>query len=228
MKKLNGKLEEVGFDSEKKWAFIFAVITVVAIIVELFFNGINGASVSGAVKDIFGTLIDVAVLFIAIKALMPKKQEPFDFGSELDKKIQEWQSAHDNMVLPTRDRDLFMKTDVDNFFNPGSSELKGRFVSINEISDKNELQLTFSLNKSLFVGHGVEESETKKILDDVFNNKILPFAQKNFKNVKPQKSNYNIVITLDNLKKAPEEIEFVGTILETMYQAFVVCATTRK
>lgn len=66
------------FDLEEKiLGGIFGVISIVATIIELCANGFSTATIFGAVKDIFGTLI-VVVLFVAVmKALKPKKAKNF-------------------------------------------------------------------------------------------------------------------------------------------------------
>lgn len=62
---------------EKIWGGIFGIVAIVAAVVEMFVNGISAATVVGAVKDIFGTLI-VIVLFVAvIKLLSVKKPKNF-------------------------------------------------------------------------------------------------------------------------------------------------------
>ena len=66
------------FDLEEKiLGGIFGVISIVATVIELCANGFSTATIFGAVKDIFGTLI-VVVLFVAVmKALKPKKAKNF-------------------------------------------------------------------------------------------------------------------------------------------------------
>lgn len=66
------------FDLEEKiLGGIFGVISIVATIVELYANGFSTATVFGAVKDVFGTLV-VVVLFVAVmKALKPPKAKNF-------------------------------------------------------------------------------------------------------------------------------------------------------
>ena len=65
------------FDFEEKvWGGIFGGIAIIAALAEMFFNGINAATVAGAIKDIFGTLI-VIVLFITFISQMPKKSRVF-------------------------------------------------------------------------------------------------------------------------------------------------------
>ena len=57
---------------EKLWGGIFGVVAIAAAIAEMFINGIDAASVIGAVKDISGTLVVVVLLVAFIKSL-PKK-----------------------------------------------------------------------------------------------------------------------------------------------------------
>lgn len=57
---------------EKVWGFIFGVIAIIAAVLEMFANGISTASILGAIKDVFGTLVVVVVFYLVIKSL-PKK-----------------------------------------------------------------------------------------------------------------------------------------------------------
>ena len=61
---------------EKLWGGIFGIVAIVAAIAEMFINGINAASVVGAVKDVFGTAVVVVLLFTFLKNL-PKRPQNF-------------------------------------------------------------------------------------------------------------------------------------------------------
>lgn len=73
---------------EKVWGGIFGGIAIIAALAEMFINGIDAASIAGAVKDVFGTLI-VIVLFITFIRQIPKKSKDFKgiFKAEMDKNI---------------------------------------------------------------------------------------------------------------------------------------------
>lgn len=68
---------------EKLWGGIFGIIAIVAAIAEVFINGVDMASIVGAVKDISGTLVVVVLLVAFIKSL-PKKPKNFRELFEVD------------------------------------------------------------------------------------------------------------------------------------------------
>lgn len=72
---------------EKYLGGIFAVIAVLAAIVEMILNGIDAASISGAIKDIFGTLV-VVVLWISLIINRPKK--PKNIDGLLEDAVEKW------------------------------------------------------------------------------------------------------------------------------------------
>lgn len=79
-------MDKIDFQ-EKVWGFVFGVIAIIAAISEMFVSGISAASVLGAVKDVFGTLVVVVVFYLVIKN-MPKK--PKNLLETLEKSIDDW------------------------------------------------------------------------------------------------------------------------------------------
>ena len=64
---------------EKIIGGIFGVIAIAAVIVEMSLGGYTSEALTGGIKDIASTLITVVMLIVAVKALKPKKDEPFSF-----------------------------------------------------------------------------------------------------------------------------------------------------
>jgi len=72
---------------EKVVGGIFGVVAVIAIVCEMYLGGFDKAAITGGIKDISGTLITVVMLFVAIKALKPKKKKDEDFEIVMEEEM---------------------------------------------------------------------------------------------------------------------------------------------
>ena len=93
-------MEELVMDKmdrdEKLWGGIFGIIAIVAAIAEMIINGIDTASVVGAIKDISGTLVVVVLLVAFIKSL-PKK--PKNFRELFEADMNEIEQAYAPLIV---------------------------------------------------------------------------------------------------------------------------------
>ena len=81
---------------EKLWGSVFGIVAIVAAIVEMFINGVDAASVVGAIKDVSGTLVVVLVLVVFLKSL-PKK--PKNFREQFEKEMGEIEQSYAPLVI---------------------------------------------------------------------------------------------------------------------------------
>lgn len=81
---------------EKVWGGIFGIIAIVAAIAEIFINGVDAASIVGAIKDVSGTLVVVVLLVAFIKSL-PKK--PKNFRDVFEKEMNEIEQAYVPLIV---------------------------------------------------------------------------------------------------------------------------------
>ena len=118
------------------------------------------------------------------------------------------------------------KTNIENYFEGGHKEFPGRFVLIT-LGDK--IKLSFSLNRSLLVGHGVEDAVYKATAEKV-TNQITTYVDGIYKKDATIKStsNYNIEFIMNSNEKNEYEIDRIMAIINTMYQSFLVVASTNK
>ena len=72
---------------EKVVGGIFGVIAVIAIIYEMYLGGFDKSATTGGIKDLAGKLITIVMLFVAIKALKPKKKNQEDFESVMKEEM---------------------------------------------------------------------------------------------------------------------------------------------
>lgn len=156
-------------DKQTFWAGMAGTVALIAILCELIFGGISTVSVSAAIKDLMGIVIDVMVFLVAIKlAAKPNHTEPLE--TKLKNALKQWQIEHANMIVCDDEYDktkfwcsFSMKTDLKNFFGDATASSKpGWFVRIpkseNSRFPENSFKIFFHLNVSTFL-------EEKKVLD---------------------------------------------------------------
>lgn len=214
-------------DSSVKLGGICGAIAVTATIFEVILNGATADAIAEGIKDIAETMVSVLLLASAWLALHPHKNRHFDFQKEFEERLVQWQLEHKNMISTSGSLyDLYMKTNIENLFSEGSTNKKGRFVLI-KIEDP--MTLKFSLNKGLFVGTGASDS-WKEEVDHIGNiiRRHVNELYSDFADIKYDKSSKNIIFTLKGVPNTEAELDKILEILRTMYQAFLVCASTKK
>lgn len=200
----------------------FGIIAIIAAIVEYCSDG-SGAF-AGCIKDIAGTLVVVVILFASLEI------KPRNIDKVLNNALQEWVNQHSNMVFilsSIEDRDIYMKTDINNFFIPGSSSGKGRFVKI-EKTKNNCLKMIFSLNKGLFIGHDGEKLDTAALLEP-YGSQFEKYIQQ-FNNIATShynKSTYNLIVEMKKTTNTKEDVADLLEIIDTMYNGFLVLASVK-
>lgn len=206
----------------------FGVIAILAIVAEMIIGGFTAEVIAGGVKDIAGTIVAVLVLIATWLALHPKKEKHFVFEEQIVNRLEQWQLKHSNMILFKEDKmDLYMKTDIANFYEGGQSNAAGRFVKIEIVE---QVKLAFSMNKSLFVGHGEDENVSKMTMERL-GKSIFSYAKalcSDVADISYDKSKNNIVFILKQYPESEAEVDKIIEILNVMYQAFLVGASTRK
>lgn len=214
-------------DSSVKLGGICGAIAVTATIFEVILNGATADAIAEGIKDIAETMVSVLLLASAWLALHPHKNRHFDFQKEFEERLVQWQLEHKNMISTSGNLyDLYMKINVENFFSAGSTNKKGRFVIINM---EDTMTLTFSLNKGLFVGTGISDSWKEEV--DYIGDTIRKYANERyaeFAEIRYDKSSKNIIFILKKTPNTEAELDKILEILSTMYQAFLVCASTKK
>ncbi len=214
-------------EERREWIEIFiggafGIIAIAATVAE-YFLGENGA-LAGCIKDVAGTLVVVVILFASLEI----KSKNID--KLLNDTLQEWIKQHSNMVFLTGDiaeRAIYMKTDIKNFFTPGTSSGKGRFVKI-EKAENNCLKMTFSLNKGLFVGHDGEKTDIAALLAP-YGSQLEKYVQQ-YNNIAIShydKSHYNLIVEMKNPTRTKEDVMDIMEIIDTVYNGFLVLASVK-
>lgn len=222
-------MEKKRMDKEIILGAIFGTITIIAVICEMAFGGFSKEAIAGGIKDISGTIVAVLVFLSAWIALHPRKDKSFDFESELINRLRIWKEEHSNLIFFNNEEnplEIHMKTNIENYFEGGHQEFPGRFVLIT-LGDV--IKLSFSLNRSLLVGHGVEDAVYKETANRVVR-QVTTYVERIYGKEATIKStsNYNIEFVMKNNEKSEYELERIMAIINTMYQSFLVVASTNR
>lgn len=144
-------MDKIDFQ-EKVLGGVFGGIAIIAAIAEMFINGIDAASVVGAIKDVFGTLI-VIVLFITFIRQLPKKAKDFKgiFKAKMDKNI----TKYSPLIEADSDKEgrykIASRLDAIYDNNPGAYHTLFDFDYSSEIE--------FYVSKTVFAGRGASDNE---------------------------------------------------------------------
>lgn len=83
-------------NKENLIAGLIAIVALAAIVCELVFGGISSVSVSAAIKDITGILVDVIVFFLTFKVF--SKKEKVSFRGQLENAMEEIEKSYTPLV----------------------------------------------------------------------------------------------------------------------------------
>lgn len=241
MKKL---IDKIGL--ETFWGGIFAVITAAAIITEVAMSNFEPAAIAGGVKDLFGTLITIVMLLVAVRALKPKKQAT-SFEERMNDALNGWLENHSNMIVKTsklpqgheNDFGMSMTTDVNRFYN--SELLKsdggkgvGRFFRITKIDRKtyesNDVQVIFFLNSQTYCVSNESNDKLTELMTVASNLSMYIQGVIDGINVGAVRKDNNDTVMIPISFKEPivtderEDIDKVINLIDRMYEAMLVSA----
>ena len=162
----------VRHDFEKFWGGIFALIAIAAAILSTVFGDINASSIFGCIKDVFGTLVAVALLWA-----MFKKKRKGDFGGTFNNKMQQLSEKYDPLLSPPENLKLdeskepihiryYLASNLDAIFtfNPGGMN---RFLEFYRDKEGTNSKIIFWVQKSNFKEK--EADRTKETAIHIFN-----------------------------------------------------------
>ena len=234
-------LEKLGV--ETLWGGIFGAIAILAILVELFLNGISAESVIGAVKDIAGIIVSVMVFAIAIKQMIKQIQDSKTFEERLEKALITWQKDHSAMVVRKEKYDyehentsatcfsFGLKTNLKDFYENRETQKTGWFVRMPLLTKENynngNVVLKFRLNKgTFFEGINMTEKELAnsfKELNNLFT-KFINACFENFAEAKTGDSVQDVIVVVKKPINTTEDIDNLVSVVDSMYNAYLVAA----
>ena len=157
---------------EKVLGGIFGGIAIIAAIVEMILSGVDAASVAGAVKDVFGTLI-VIVLFVTFIRQLPKKEKDFKgvFRAEMDKNIVKYSPL---IEIDTEKEGRYkIASRLDAIYDNNT----GAYITLFDFDYKSEIM--FNVSKTVFAGRGASDSEFAELQGRIVSD-IARKIEKNF------------------------------------------------
>lgn len=220
---------------EKIIGGIFGVIAIAAIIVEMNLGGFNYEAVAGGVKDIASTLITVVMLIVAIKALRPRKEEPFSFEKELKAELDMFVSENGRM-LKAKDieegnrnyYELYMETDFNAYFGEKTTLRAGWFMRIppiNEATYSNSgIKISFHLNQGTFFGHNKPENEVDvyAAIGDKIKSLIIRETEETTLVCQYNKTKKEIEIEFKKPLTTKEDIDMFIGVIKKIYSSYLV------
>lgn len=231
-------------ESEVLWGGIFGVIAIIAILAEMFLNGISAASVAGATKDVAGTILTVMVFVVAAKHILKQMKEIKSFEGLLQKALDDWQDNHKNMIVRKEQYDheksgeaatcysLGLKTNISDFYNLSESNNTGWFLRMPLINKENyqhgEVLLRFHLNKgTFFEGREMSKDELSAGFNRL-NALFVSYMQASFgEQVTATGKGQDITVIIHNPVCTAEDIALVISIINSMYSAYLVAANLK-
>lgn len=228
---------------ETLWGGIFGVIAIIAILVELFLGGISAETITGAVKDIAGTVVSVMVFVIAIKQIVKQVKESKTFEDKLESALLKWQKDHSAMIVRKEKYDyehknspatcfsFGLKTNLKDFYENKDTQNTGWFVRIpllkKENYNKGDVVVKFRLNKGTFF-EGMEMTDKEltdgfKSLNNLFT-KFINSCFKEFCDAKTGDSAQDILVTIQQPIETTEDIDSLIALIDSMYNAYLVAA----
>lgn len=229
-------------DKQTFWAGMVGIVAFIAIIGELIFGGISTASVSAAIKDLMGIVIDVMVFIVAVKlATKPNSTEPLE--KKLENALDKWRMDHANMIIRDEEYDgeqnvfsFFMRTDLKSFFGDAtSSKLQGLFVILPPIGSSDYLQQTFEMEFRLNVSTFLEGKnvENRKSAFEAITNDIAMYLQEKcnvtIDKTQSKKDSATMIVIANGLVADEEnnitiddQIQNLISIIDTAYTCYLV------
>ena len=221
--------------TEKIVGGIFGVIAIVAIVFEMKLGDFDSSAIAGGVKDIASTLITVVMLIVAIKALRPKKKEPFSFEEELKTRLSAF-VAENSRMLKAKDTEegnqnyyeLYMETDFHAYFGERTTLRTGWFMRIPPVDEKiyaqEGLKMSFHLNQGTFFGHNKPENEVVAYAE--IGDKIKSLIVREWKEdvliCQYNKTKKEIEIEFEKPLTTKEDIDLVIDLIKKIYNGYLV------
>ena len=211
-------------NKENLIAGLIAIVALAAIVCELVFGGISSVSVSAAIKDITGILVDVIVFFLAFKVF--SKKEEVSFRGQLESAMEEIEKSYTPLIREhkakeTNESDLqknqeFIRYDlaksVDALFGAECND----YMRFFELKSQEPDKITFYIRKKFFG----EPFEAEKIATH-----IKGFCERKYKQYTAtyslDKDGANITISFGKILETAEDIKTLISVVDDVLFLFI-------
>lgn len=207
-------------DTETKVGGICAIIAIVAGIFEMAFNGFTSDVIAGGIKDIFGTLVAVLVLVVAVRKLRPKKETP-TFEQVLENEISLVQKRYDPLFFKSEKPGYpniiryNLRTNISCLFSD-NNDSKGRAGVFVDFDKSDRKKAIFNVNKSTF-GENLSENDWKIKAPSIAEEFVACIGRKfqGFCEAKKNKSGEEITVTFHgNGLSSPDDAIMFARLIE--------------
>lgn len=211
---------------EKILGGVFAVVAVIAAIVEIFVAGFSASSIISGIKDVFGTLAVVVLFFAVIKDKIPSKDFRKAFDTAMENVCDKYKPLVKKEILATR------KTESVNIQSKAAKLEKticyqmadninvifgvpcNNYPRFMEIENKDTTVVKLLIRKSFFNYNGFVDSVLPEITSKIKENLELKFRDFSF-TADPKKN--EIYINTNRLmfsnKDARELADFIDNVI---------------
>lgn len=241
---MNKKLEP-----ETLYGGLAAFIAGIAIVIEMFSNGLNQASIAGAIKDFSTTIVALIVLVVAVRKLKPKK-EIETFESMLSKELDKWEKRNSPLICKAKDfprtdtpkniendswcrSRYYLLTDLEKIISEepneelmvlnskNSGDANGRFVEIPVDFTKD---IIFHLNKSTFKQRMLSKNKSFEEICDELTGSFSNSISKKFSHICiAKKGKEKISVRLnDNINYDTELAQEIVRMINHMYSLYTI------
>ncbi|MBR5278957.1 MAG: hypothetical protein IKU23_06795 [Clostridia bacterium] len=216
------------FDLEEKiLGGIFGTISIVATIIEMCANGFSTATVFGAVKDIFGTLVVVVLFITVMKALKPKKAKNFRelLNTSMEKVEANYAPLIRKAVIKETDTDAkvnklqnFIRYEIGSNMNALFGEDCGNYIRFFDIDATTPNAIVFPIRETFF---GNKENAPFNAETIIY--KISNSLQKRFTDyqVKGDIKKKEIVVSFNKTLSSYEDAETLCRLIDTVVLLFI-------
>ena len=231
-------------ERETLWGGIFALIAMIAVVIEMILAGLSAESVVVAVKDISGLIVSVMVLCVAAKHILKRIKESKTFEYQLKNALGAWQMSHANMVVRKEQYDyertgesatcfsFGLKTNISDFYRNAETNNTGWFLRMPLLKKENyqsgNVTLRFHLNKGTFF-EGMEMSKEELSAGyNRLNNLFVDFIKSNYAEfVEAKGKDQDIFVTINNPIETSDDINMLVAVINSMYTAYLVAANLK-
>ncbi len=164
---------KIDIDRETLFGGIFGVIAIIAAITEMFLNGADKIALVAAIKDVFGTLVAVVLLFSVLKDRLPKIYKDFDkaFNAKMEKLVKKY-----SPVL-SKDEKVDFRYNIDSNLSSICGEKHG---TPRRFFDYTEETIVFYVKKEIFMGRTTDSFDEmqKRIISQITTKLNSNFSEK--------------------------------------------------
>lgn len=208
---------------------IFGIIAIAAALAELYSSGVNASTVSGAIKDISGTLVAIVVFFTIMKNLRKSNS----FRGSIEKRMNEVIAKYKPLVIEEISKEntnINKRSKLDRTICYGiasnSNVLFGgseKYVRFLEIASENPDKMEFLIRRTYFGDRDSDPYNPKKLAERIVNNLKSSFRDHNISYRREDDERYRVVVSFNGLDMTNKQgVDTIIDIIEKVLLLYVI------